>query len=301
LLNAVRVVFRAVRVVCAASAVCSLCAACAAFPARAAAPSPGAANTAAGRAGANAGAADADGAPGDGALEAMTDAGHWITVPTGGVIPVIGVASRRVNRDEAIAFALLDAAGRAALYFGVSGSCVSTMSEGSGNLDYYAATEYILHADQDAESIVEILSFDPEHDVFERDGSIYVLAALPAASDFPSYRPEPETAAGPERGAPAWTAGQPPEIPGYMTAAGVSRNKGSPQKTCAASWENAVVSLLQRLSTTVETSDMEKTGGGRLTQTVTVSEGRLSGVVILETWFDRTTAAVWTLIAAKEP
>ncbi|MDR2796457.1 MAG: hypothetical protein LBB47_07090, partial [Spirochaetaceae bacterium] len=65
-----------------------------------------------------------------------------------------------------------------------------------------------------------------------------------------------------------------------------------------ASYETALVSLLPLLSTSVA-SEVVDMAGAKLTSSVTKSEGELVGVMILETWFDKKTNSVWTLIAAR--
>jgi hypothetical protein len=52
--------------------------------------------------------------------------------------------------------------------------------------------------------------------------------------------------------------------------------------------------LLTRVS-----SEVIDVAGAKLTGNVTRSEGELVNVMILETWFDKKTNSVWTLIAAQ--
>jgi hypothetical protein len=99
-------------------------------------------------------------------------------------------------------------------------------------------------------------------------------------------------------GVPDWTKHYAATIPGFLAGIGYSKNKGSLQKTGEASYENALVFLLPQLSTRV-TGDVVDADGGRVTRNATLSEGDLTGVMILETWFDRKTNAVWTLVAAR--
>jgi hypothetical protein len=79
----------------------------------------------------------------------------------------------------------------------------------------------------------------------------------------------------------------------------MSKNKGSPQKTYQGSYENAIVHMLPYLSTTV-TGSVVDGEGGKMTQNITTSEGDLINVMILETWFDRKTGTVWTLLIANQ-
>ncbi|MDR2344236.1 MAG: hypothetical protein LBD86_06885, partial [Spirochaetaceae bacterium] len=88
------------------------------------------------------------------------------------------------------------------------------------------------------------------------------------------------------------------DIPGFLAGVGYSRNKGSLQKTHTASYETALVSLLPLLSTRVS-NEVVDVDGAKLTTSLTKSEGELVNVMILETWFDKKTNSVWTLLAAR--
>jgi len=96
-----------------------------------------------------------------------------------------------------------------------------------------------------------------------------------------------------------WVTAYRADLPGWLAGVGVARNKGTVQATYQASYENALVALLGLLDTRVAGADIDA-AGQRTTQTVTVSEGALASVLILETWFDDRTGSVWTLTAARE-
>jgi hypothetical protein len=227
-------------------------------------------------------------------LAAAFDSIHWITRPVDGDVTVVGIAGRKRNRDEAIADALADAARRVSLYYGVYGEAVTVLREGSNLLDYFAGTDYTLNIHNAVERYIDALSFDKEKDVYEKNGAVYVRTRYTGVQNVPPYR------SGVTGAMPDWVRECQAEIPGFLVGVGASRNKGSLQKTCIASYENAVVSLLSRLSAQVEESIIDVGGRGRITQSVTKSKGTLSTVLILETWFDRKTGTVWTLLAAKE-
>jgi hypothetical protein len=61
----------------------------------------------------------------------------------------------------------------------------------------------------------------------------------------------------------------------------------------------AIASMLSQLSARVE-SGVVDVAGARVTQSFTRSSGDLTGVMILETWLDKRTSAVWTLVAARQ-
>jgi hypothetical protein len=223
----------------------------------------------------------------------MYEKGYWITRPSGGQIYVLGIAGRRNNLDDAIAAALEDAARRVALYYGLHAKSAAVLNVGQGNLDYYADTDYWLSVNNEAGVYSGELVFDKDSDVLEIDGQVYVLAKYSSASSIPNYNSVLQD------GQPNWVKDYALEIPGYLTGIGMSKNKGSPQRTYQGSYENAIVHMLSRLSTTV-TGSVDDIDGGRMTQNITTSEGDLKNVIILETWFDRKTGAVWTLLIANE-
>jgi hypothetical protein len=233
---------------------------------------------------------------GDGAkdesLEALFDGGYFVTRPSGSVITVFGAAGRRRNRDEGLRLALLDAARKAALYHGLHGESAAVLSQGSGILDYFSDFDYRLELRRNPEDFLDALIFDRAAYVLEKNGVVLARVRYAGVSDIPPYSSVLEN------GIPDWTKKYVVTIPGYMTGIGYSKNKGSFQKTCEASYENALVSLLSQLSTRVDSESVDA-AGGRVSHNVARSEGDLTGVMILETWFDRKVNAVWTLVAAK--
>jgi hypothetical protein len=234
--------------------------------------------------------------PGEGSafsLEKAYDSGYWVTRPSAAGITVIGIAGRRVNRDEAVREARADAARKAALYHGVRGESSLILDQGPGNLDYYSDLEYQLDLLNSAEQYIDSLVFDKDRDVFEKNGSIFVRFQYPVVSDVPSYNMPLED------GIPAWVKQYNADIPGFLTIVGQARNKGSLQKTFQASYENAVVSLLPRLSSAVS-SGVVDTEGNRGVRNTSTGSGVLEKVVILETWLDTKTNSVWTLLVAKQ-
>jgi len=218
---------------------------------------------------------------------------HWITRPSNGTITVIGIAGRKRRQEEALAEALADAARKISLYHGVYGESVSVLNNGSNLLEYFADTAYRLAIRNESAVYIESLVFDKETDVLERNGSVYVRARYTGVSGVPLYKSELKD------GMPHWVAEYQAEIPGFLVGIGTSKNKGSPQKTHQASYENAIVSLLPQLATQMTSSVVDIEGGGKMTQNFAFSYGLLSRVMILETWFDKRNGAIWTLLAAK--
>jgi hypothetical protein len=226
-------------------------------------------------------------------LEELFDSGYWVTRPSGASMTVIGIAGRRSNRNEAIAEALADAARRAALYHGVRGESAAVLNQGSGSLDYFSDFEYKLDLLNNIENYIDELVFDREKDILEKNGAVIVRAQYTGVSSVPSYNSTLE------KGTPTWVKNYGADIPGFLAAVSYSKNKGSPQKTYQASYENAIASLLPQLSTKTA-NEVVEAGGSKLTQNYSVSSGILENVMILETWVDKKTGAVWTLLVAKQ-
>jgi len=221
------------------------------------------------------------------------DPAHWVTRPSGNTITVVGIAGRKRNQDEAINDALADAARRVSLYYGVYGETTTILMDGNNLLDFYVSTSYSLDIHDAAESYIDALTFDKDNDVYEKNGAVYVRTRYTGVQEVPPYKSEVSG------GKPVWVEKYMADIPGFLVGVGMSKNKGSPQKTYIGSYENALASLISDLSSEIETSSVDMPGRGRVSQSVARSKGTLSSVMILETWFDKKNGAVWTLLVAK--
>jgi hypothetical protein len=226
-------------------------------------------------------------------LKELFDIDHWITRPSGSVITIIGIASRKPNRNAAIQEAVADAARKAALYHGVYAKSTIVMNEGRGSLEYFTYFDFEVMPENGSEGYIESLVFDTDTDVLEKNGLVIVRTRYSGVSDVPPYKIAVKD------GVPEWVANIPPEIPGLLVGIGHSANKGSRRQTHAASYEHAIVTLLPQLSTRVE-GEVVDTADIKIRNNTITSEGRLVNVMILETWYDQKTSSAWTLIAAKE-
>jgi hypothetical protein len=224
-------------------------------------------------------------------LETVFDSGYWVTRPSPSGLTIIGIAGRRANREAAVKEALADAARKAALYHGLHAESAAVLNQGSGSLDYFSDFDYQITPANSHETYLDMLDYDGEADMLEKNGVVMVRARYAVTAAVPPYTTAMED------GVPAWTKRYTADIPGFLTGVGHASNKGSLQKTCQASYETAIVSLLSQLSARIG-SEVVDVAGARMTQNVTRSEGDLTGVIILETWLDKKTSAVWTLVAA---
>jgi hypothetical protein len=201
------------------------------------------------------------------------------------------MAGRRANRAEAIREALADAARKATLYHGLHAESAAVLNQGSGNLDYFSDFDYQITPVNGYEAYIDALDYDEDADVLEKNGVVMVRTRYAATATLPLYT----TAM--ENGVPDWTKRYTADIPGFIAGVGHAANKGSLSRTCRASYEAAIASLLSQLSTRVESGVID-VAGARVAQQVTRSAGDLTGVMILEAWLDKKTSAVWTLVAA---
>jgi hypothetical protein len=234
--------------------------------------------------------APADSAP---ELEAAFDSGYWVTRPSASGITLIGMAGRRTRREEAVREALLDAARKAALYHGARAASAAALYQGTGTLDYASDFDYRVAVRREPEEFLDALDYDEEADVLEKNGVVVVRVRYAAVTEAPPYTTVLED------GVPDWTRRYTAVIPGFLVGIGFARNRGTLPKTCRASYENALVGLVSRLSARVDTETVD-VSGARMTGNVIFSEGDVEGVMILETWVDRRTRAVWTLVAARD-
>jgi hypothetical protein len=204
----------------------------------------------------------------------------------------VGIAGRRGNRAEAIDYALSDAARKVALYYGIHGQFAAVLNQGLNILDYYQDTAYDIRFYHDPAEYKSALVYDETTDIVEQSGQVYVVTSLSGVPSVPAYESVFID------GIPSWVAKYGVTIPGFMAGVGVSRNKGTPQATYQASYENALVYLLPQLSTRITGSVIDVTGS-RYQENITTSEGDLKEVMILETWLDTRSNSIWTLIVAQ--
>jgi hypothetical protein len=226
-------------------------------------------------------------------FEEVYDSGYWVTMPSNSVITVIGIAGRQANKEAAIAEALADAAIKVALYYGVYGESAVVLNQGSGYLDYFSDTSYRLALQTNPEDYIGDLVFDKDKDVIEKNGSVFVRVQYHGIFNIPSYNPTAKD------DVPSWVIDSNVNIPDFLTAVNYSKNKGSPQKTYQASYENAIVSLLPRLEAKT-VSEIIEVQGTKINQNISTSSGTLENVIILETWLNKKTNTVWTLLAARQ-
>ncbi|MDR1910150.1 MAG: hypothetical protein LBQ35_09590 [Spirochaetaceae bacterium] len=228
------------------------------------------------------------------APEPSPDRRFWFTRADGEELVIIGSAARRMNRDEALALALEDAARKAAIHDRVTGIIRRREIQQSGFMGFSSDTEMELISSQDYGAYLESLNYDPDTDVLERDNAVFVRARFPGIPGrglaFTLSSGDP----------PGWT-GAPPLFPGYLVGVGFSTAHRNLSDTVKASYDSAIFSIVEGLSSRVSVSQDDSNTGRASSYAARSSDARatLTGFYVLEIWIDPQTRAVWTLAVAQ--
>jgi hypothetical protein len=221
----------------------------------------------------------------------------WVTTPENGNLVFIGAAASRTNREEAVRYALLDAARKVSLYLGVYGKGAFVLDVGAGHLDFNTSSDLELSYDPDYEKYIEEFEFDPDTDVLALENSVFVRVRWPApvlvdtnfVSRWPADRPD-------------WILNPPETVDGYLAAVGRSGSHSRSYSAVIASYENAIASLLYNKYSSIDAEAASVEVGGATMAAASnkeVAEGKLFQFYILEVWIDPADRSVWTLAIAK--
>jgi hypothetical protein len=229
------------------------------------------------------------------ALWADAGAGYLVSGPGAGTLTVIGVSGRMRSVEREIDRALDDAARQIALYHGLTGKAVTVLKTGAGYRDFYLVTESEFKPLNEGANYKETLRFDREKDLVRTDKAVFIRCVY----DVPGLLPV-ERVYG--NGEPAWLHGDITEIPGYISAAGFSKNHRYLNETIVRSRESAAAALMTMVSSRITTRVADHTlwGGTAPTEIMEITEGKLLNFMILETWIEPGTGSVWTLATAKK-
>jgi hypothetical protein len=225
------------------------------------------------------------------------DSGFWDTRPGNGRLIFIGGAAARENRDEAIQFALLDAARKVSIFHGVKGLSVSAVSIGEGAYDFYSDAAVDIAFDPEYERYIDELEFDPKTDVLDSDGSVFVRTRWTP----PVFFHVNFFSGGTDR--PDWVTNPPETIDGFLVGVGRSNPYSRRHDTLIASYKNAIGSILNIVNSKVRSglASVESVDyAAAVSSNVQIAEGKLSQFYILEIWTDPKTKAIWTLGIARD-
>ncbi|MDR0568455.1 MAG: hypothetical protein LBG87_04550 [Spirochaetaceae bacterium] len=222
----------------------------------------------------------------------------WDTGSVEGSLIFHGGSPVYSKREDSVKAALEDAAKKAAVFATVEGRLRSSVNIGAGVFDYQSETETsLIYPEPSPADLV----FDPETDVLESNHSIFVRAR---------YKP-PEPAPIPYRSSsfqkkakPSWIA-DPPAVPGYTVGVGYAGARSIYADTLAASYENAVFSIIAVLygSAKEETASFQGAGTFDVSSTKTheiKASGKLRGFYVIDAWTDPADKSMWTLGIAQK-
>jgi hypothetical protein len=221
--------------------------------------------------------------------------GHLISGPGKGTLTVIGVSGRMRTAERELDLALDDAARQVALYHGLAGKAVTALKTGAGYRDFYLVTESEFTPLSEGANYKETLRFDRKKDLVRTDKAVFLRCVYEAPGLLPVERVY-------GNGEPAWLHGDLIEIPGYICAAGFSKNHRYLTETIARSRESAIAALMAIVSSRIETKVVDHAlwGDAAPTEITEIVEGELTRFMVLETWIEPGTGSVWTLAAARK-
>jgi hypothetical protein len=227
-------------------------------------------------------------------MKKQHESGHWIVKPSNNMLTVIGVSNPMMRREDEITAAKEDAAKKVSMYYGIQGRIESVNSTGAGFFDYQYDSNIELSYDTDFEKYKDQLTFDPQNDVLVTQEGIFIRFQYPAGVTGINYNSKIVN------GRPDWIRNsERPEFEGYLTAVGFSRNQRRLKDTVLKSAEDAIVRMIEGLSTTVNVKEITVTGQSSSSFIHTVSEGILYGFQVIEFWIEPETRYVYTLAAAR--
>lgn len=234
---------------------------------------------------------------------AAESSSFFLSMPTERGLSFIGVSGIRSNPKETIRLALEDAARRVAVFYRVSGEFFAEINIGSGAFDYTNNVFTVLDYDEEGyKSFVDALQFNADTDSMETENTFFVRAAYPAALPAPvPYRP---VYSGRNK-KPDWVDTPPLYIGDYEVGIGYAGRHSSTADTCAASYKNAILSIIRNLNVTSRTGNLNYQAPGTFdyktsSDNIMYARGSLINFYTLDTWIDPDTKAVWTLAIAQE-
>ena len=225
---------------------------------------------------------------------------HWICGAQDGQLIIIGVSSRLSKPNDELEAAKQDAARKAAMYHGVQGSVVSVNRTSSNIMEYTSDSVISLNYDTNVDRYLERLSFDPEKDVVRTAGvsgtpGAVIVRMKYSAPDLVNVNYNSVT----RDGAPSWTNNRDlPEVPGYITAVGLSGKKAQLKDTITSSMHAAAARLIEVASTQFSIMEKSSSNAGSSSSMQSRSEGRMNNFQVLEFW-TADNGSVYTLAIAR--
>ena len=219
------------------------------------------------------------------------------TLPGTDRLVIVGISGRQSRREDEILLAKEDAARKVSIYHSVEGTLEHVQDIGAGFWDYNVGSNVFIEYDQRLEQFMEKLSYDPDKDVMRNEnGVVFVRFTYPAV--FPgriNY-----TFGTNSDGSPEWTTRPPGELSGFIAGVGRSSRLERIGDTIRRSYENAVASIVSKISSEVSSRELLASATNSTeSQIYSHSTGKLKNFLVLETWINPRTQAVWTLAIAE--
>jgi len=209
------------------------------------------------------------------------------------VLIFIGSARKHLRLTDSVNAALRDAARKVAFFHSVSGEIASHESSGDLVGDTFISV-FELKDSGDYTQYLDKLEYDSKTDVFETDSAVFVRVGYRSNTKINiNYRPVQNN----EK--PLWVDNAPSKIGSYLAAVGHSDPRLYHSDTIVASYENAVISLMESACTRTRTIESETNRSINLSS-LTVTAGTLTGFYVLDTWTDPANKSVWTLAIARD-
>jgi hypothetical protein len=210
-----------------------------------------------------------------------------------GVLIFVGSAHKHFRLDDSINAALHDAARKVAFFHSVTAETASHESGGvlTGN-SFISAFE--IKEPDDSDRYIEKLEYNRNTDVFETDDAVFVYAAYRSNTSINiNYKPVQNGRK------PHWVDNTPSKIGSYLAGVGFSTPLLYHSDTIKASYENAILSLIETSCANVRIIESETKNSNNFSS-LSVTAGTLTGFYVLDTWLDPVNKSVWTLAIAKD-
>jgi len=220
--------------------------------------------------------------------------GYWIARSSNNKLTIIGVSNIMTRRDREIASAKEDAARKVAMFYGIRTNIQTINRTGANFFDYILDSNIEIIPETNYEIYIDQLTFDPQNDVLITGEAVFVRFQHDTKIPDIDYRVRMIN------NRPSWLrTADLLEFNGYVTAVGFAQKQRRLKDTISKSIEDAVVRIIEGLSTTVTAIEISETGRGSSNFIHTKSEGRLNDFRVIDFWIEPETRFVYTLAVAK--
>ena len=219
-----------------------------------------------------------------------------LSLPAEGNLVLLGVSARLSTEENEIAAAKEVAARKVSMYHGLTASFEQVHIIGAGFFDFQNDTLSRVDYNQDLGKHIERLSFDPDVDFFrDSNGNVFIRFSYPAT--FPGsityqFGKDPNSR-------PEWIRQPPDKINGFVAGLGRSPRLFRFADTFMRSREAAAIAIAARISTEIETEEAVVQNYQSAIQFHRQSIASMTHFLVLETWVDPQTRAVYTLAIAQ--